>query len=228
MIWNVSDVLILSPHTDDMELGAGGTVRLLVQSGARVKSVVLSDCRKSVDTTKYPEDILRKECLAAAKHLGIDDLTILSFPVRELPEHRQEILETLYGIRKDREFDLVITSWWGDTHQDHRTLAEETQRAFMRTSSTVLSYAIPGSCSDFVPNVFVPLTEDDVKKKIEMLRLYESQVAKRDYFQTDAIRAFLTYQGIHVGRPYAEAFAQHRTVVKGFSAGGIPGRPRSR
>ncbi len=60
MIWNLNNVLVLSAHTDDMEVGAGATVRLLVESGASVKSIVFGDCKKSVDTTKIPEYILRQ------------------------------------------------------------------------------------------------------------------------------------------------------------------------
>ncbi|GAH10887.1 unnamed protein product, partial [marine sediment metagenome] len=100
MKWQVNNVLVLSAHTDDMEIGAGATIRWLVESGANVKSVVFSDCKESVDTTKYPEDILRQECQAAADFIGITDLTILSFPVRKFPSIRQEILETIYNFRR--------------------------------------------------------------------------------------------------------------------------------
>jgi LmbE family N-acetylglucosaminyl deacetylase len=99
MQWKVENVLVLSPHTDDMEIGAGATIRFLVESGANVKSIVFSDCKESVDTSKYPEDILRKECKAAATHLGISDLTIMSYPVRKFPSMRQEILEDIYSFR---------------------------------------------------------------------------------------------------------------------------------
>lgn len=217
MIWNVKDVLVLSAHTDDMEVGAGGTVRLLVESGAKVKSVVFSDCKKSVDTTKYPIDVLRKECKAAAKHIGITDLTIYELPVRELPAYRQEILEMIYTLRKENNFDLVFTTWGNDLHQDHKVVAEETFRAFMKSDVSVLSYEIAGNSPGFTPEVFIPLTEKDVEKKIEMLSLYKSQVERRGYFTINAVRSVMGYQGHHCGAIYAEAFVQHRGVVCGFN-----------
>jgi len=213
MEWSVDKVLVVSAHTDDMELGAGGTVRQLLESGVHVKSIVFSDCRESVDTEKFPEDVLAKECTAAAKFLGLTDLTIHQFPVREFPAHRQEILETIYSVRKEEKFDLVLTHWTGDLHQDHRVAAEETNRAFMKTNTTVLAYEVPGNCPGFTPQVFVPMTEEEVKRKVEMLQHYKSQVAKRGYFEINAIKSLMGYQGNHVGATYAEAFDQHRGVV---------------
>jgi LmbE family N-acetylglucosaminyl deacetylase len=216
MEWSVNRALVVSAHTDDMELGAGGTVRQLLNSGVHVKSLVFSDCRKSVDTSKFPEDVLTKECEAAAKHLGLQDLTIHQFPVREFPAHRQEILETIYSVRNEHKYDFVLTHWEGDLHQDHRVVAEETNRAFMKTDTTVLAYEVPGNCPGFTPQVFIPMTEDEVTQKVKMLQSYKSQVAKRGYFEINAIKSLMGYQGNHVGSPYAEAFVQHRGFVSRF------------
>jgi LmbE family N-acetylglucosaminyl deacetylase len=218
MEWSVDRVLVVSAHTDDMELGAGGTVRQLVNNGVHVKSIVFSDCRGSVDTSMFPEDILAKECAAAAKDLGITDLEIHQLPVREFPTHRQEILEILYKTRNENKYDLVFTHWIGDLHQDHRVTANETNRAFMKTDTTVLAYEVPGNCPGFTPQVFVPMTEEEVKQKVKMLQSYESQVAKRGYFEINAIKSLMGYQGNHVGAQYAEAFVQHRGVVSSFKS----------
>jgi LmbE family N-acetylglucosaminyl deacetylase len=216
MQWKVRNFLVLSAHTDDMELGAGATVRYLIESGSEATSVVFSDCKKSVDKSKYPEDVLRKECSAAASHLGISDLRILDFPVRELPRLRQEVLETIYKLRKETHFDLVLTAWTGDMHQDHRTVAEETLRAFMRQDTTILAYPIPGNCPNFTPQVYVPVDEVNLEKKIEMLQSYQSQVVKRSYFDKEGIKGWMSYYGIHIGVGYAEAFVPQKTVVNSF------------
>lgn len=214
---NVSNALVLSPHTDDMELGAGGTVRKLVESGAHVKSLVFSDCKKSVDTSKYSEDKLRKECEAAAKHLGIEDLTILEIPVREFPKYRQEILERIYNIRSNFEPELVLTTWIHDLHQDHRTVARETVRAFMKSPSSVWSYQVPGACPGFDPQLFVLLDEAEVEEKIKMLNKYPSQVERRIYFANQKIKGFLEYFGAFARAKYAEGFVQNRGIIRGFN-----------
>ncbi len=212
----VENVLILSPHTDDMELGAGATVRILVENGVNVKSVVFSDCKQSVDTSKYPEDVLRTECEAAAANLGIKDFTIHDFRVREFPSYRQQILETIYKLRKENEFELVFAPWHGDLHQDHRVVAEEALRAFMKTDTSILSYTIPGNCPDFVAHVYIPLSEEDVTRKVALLREYKSQVEKRGYFEINAIKGLMHFYGLLIGADYAEAFSSSRTVISKF------------
>ncbi len=215
MEWVVKEVLVLSPHTDDMELGAAGTVRKLVKSGARVTSLVFSDCRKSVPDG-FDEDTLRNECGAAARRLGISDLIIQGLPVREFPRYRQEVLEAIYDLRRRNNFDLVLTTWHGDMHQDHRVVADETRRAFMKTTTTVLAYEVPGNCPGFTPQVFVPMTKEEVDEKIEVLHCYESQVARRGYFRVDAIKSLMGYRGLNIGVPYAEGFVQQWGVVTQF------------
>ena len=209
----IESALVLSPHTDDMELGAGATVRKLIDRGVRVKSLVFSDCKKSVPSG-HPKDTLRKECQAAAAHLGIQDLAILELPVREFPKHRQDILEEIFSVRKEMNPDLVLAPWKDDLHQDHSTIGKEALRAFMRTSSSIWSYQVPGVCPGFNPNIYIPLTEEGVQSKIEMLQSYETQAIelKRDYFSPEKIRGFLSYFGTFARIPYAEGFIENKSV----------------
>lgn len=217
MKWDVDKVLVLSAHTDDMELGAGATVQMLIDSGVSVKSIVFSDCKESVDTAQFSSDVLRKECEAAASHMGIDDLTVLEFPVRNFPECRQAILELIYKERKDVSFDLVFTPWTGDLHQDHRVVAEETLRAFMKTQATVLGYEILGNCPGFSPQTLVPISEQRVKRKIATLHKYESQVVRRGYFKDNAIKGQMAYYGALVNSAYAEGFVVYKSSVSMFT-----------
>ena len=217
MNWTIDKALVLSAHTDDMEYGAGATVRMLVESGVEVKSIVFSDCKKSVDASKYPLDVLKNECSAAAAHLGINDLTIHEFDVRSFPSVRDEILQLIYDQRKENDFDLVLSHWVGDLHQDHRVIGEETIRAFMRTTTSIWQYEIPGNSPSFTPNVFVPITKEQLRQKIELLWKYESQVARRGYFTEEAIMSHVGYHGTRIGEPYSEAFIQYTLTLNSFN-----------
>ena len=84
--------LFISAHADDAEFGCAGIIQKLIASGSRVTSLVFSICRAAADTSKYAEDVRRYECEEAAKILGITDLRILDYPVRDFPNHRQKIL----------------------------------------------------------------------------------------------------------------------------------------
>lgn len=214
---NLQKVLVLSPHTDDMEIGAGGTVRLLVDKGIHVRLLVFSDCKKSINQNEYPKDVLRRECRAAANHLGIQDHQILEFPVRDFPEHRQEILEIIYEERRDFNPDLVISSWPNDMHQDHRTIGREAFRAFMRNDTSVWFYPIPGTCPGFSPQIFIPLKAEDLLEKIEMLHMYRTQVKMRDYFTNEKIESQLSFYGTFISTRYAEAFEIGKEIFNHFS-----------
>ena len=96
------NVLVLAPHTDDAELGCGGTIARLVRSGHRVITVAFSAAEDSVPKG-FPRDVLRTENRNAAQKLGVkpEDALVLDFQVRTFPEHRQRVLDTM--IRLNRE-----------------------------------------------------------------------------------------------------------------------------
>ena len=65
-------VLVLAPHTDDGEIGAGGLISKLTDTGAVVHYAAFSICEESVPEG-FPKDILSKEVLAATSVLGISE-----------------------------------------------------------------------------------------------------------------------------------------------------------
>ncbi len=107
-------VLVLSPHTDDAELGAGGTIARFVSEGKEIHYIVFSICETSVPEG-MPKDTLRTECLYSARAMGIpcERVTLLNYQVRTFPEHRQEILENMVvfqrKIKPDPGFDTLLT-----------------------------------------------------------------------------------------------------------------------
>ncbi|MHA1965656.1 MAG: PIG-L deacetylase family protein [Candidatus Thorarchaeota archaeon] len=208
--------LFLSAHADDAEFGCGGIIQKLVEAGVKVTSMVFSICEDAVDTSKYPKDIRRTECKEAAKILGIQDLRILNYPVRRFNSHRQEILQDIIDLRSESEFELVFTHWHDDVHQDHQVVAAESYRAFKGRDTTLLSYEIPLNCQAFSPNVFIPLSEAEVEKKIEAIWCYISELERRSYFQEELVRSSLGYRGPYARTKYAEAFELKIMIVDGI------------
>ena len=121
-----TDVLVISPHPDDAEFGAGGTIAKWTREGKRVVYVVCTSGEKGTDDINIkPEELAKireKEQLEAAKLLGVSEVIFLRYPdqgLEETPEFRK-IIVTL--IRKYRP-KIVVTSdpyrryiW----HRDHR------------------------------------------------------------------------------------------------------------
>ena len=103
-------ILFIASHTDDVELGAGGTLARAVREGCDVHVLALSVARTSVPKG-MPEDTLSKEFVSsmATYGLSVPSITICDFPVRLFPKLRQEILEKLLEIRNYFEPELVFT-----------------------------------------------------------------------------------------------------------------------
>ena len=202
-------ILIVSPHTDDGELGCGGAIAKFIEEGHDVHYVALSCCEKSVPP-QYPPDILSREVKKATKILGIKEPILLSFDVREFPKYRQEILDALIRLRNKIQPETVFTPSRSDTHQDHKTTVEETMRAFKKC--TILGYEQPWNNITFNTHAFIPLREIHVQKKIDALSCYETQ-KDRSYLNPDFIRGLALTRGTQIEETYAEAFEVIKWVM---------------
>ena len=93
-------ILVLAPHTDDGELGCGGSISKFIEQGHEVYYAAFSACEISVPT-HLPSDILIKEVKAATAVLGIpkENLFLFNYEVRTFSYHRQAILQDLIDLK---------------------------------------------------------------------------------------------------------------------------------
>lgn len=211
MLMNMQNVLVLAPHTDDGELGAGGTIAKLCEQGADVHYCTFSIAEDSVPD-HLPKDILLHEVKEATSRLGVKHpLIIHRFPVRKLQDYRQDILELMLGLKRKHAYDLVLIPSVNDIHQDHQLIAKEATRAFKNT--TILSYELPWNNLIFQNTCFFSLNEGHIVKKINALQAYQSQV-NRDYMSEDFIKGMARMRGVQVGVKFAEVFEVVRWVIK--------------
>ena len=207
-------VLVLAPHTDDAELGCGGTVARFIQEGKAVHYAVFSIAAKSLPAG-WPEDTLVKEQRAAARALGFSEadlgrVRIFDFEVRTFPSHRQEILELLVQARNELRPDLVLLPSLHDVHQDHTTVAQEGIRAFKKTR--VLGYELPWNNLTFDHQAYVTLAPDHVEAKARALDCYASQ-KHRGYVDAEYVWSLARVRGPDVNTTYAEAFEVYRWIL---------------
>jgi LmbE family N-acetylglucosaminyl deacetylase len=207
-----NSVLILAPHTDDGELGCGGTISRFIEEGRSVYYAAFSTAADSI-LPPFPPDILTTEVKKAIKVLGIDqqNLMLFDYQVRKLECHRQEILEELLKIKNDIHPQTVFIPCQTDLHQDHLTIYNEGLRAFK--DCTLLGYELPWNNISFHTRHFVCLKDKHIKKKYEALRCYQSQ-ADRHYIHEDFLYALARTRGVQIGSKYAEAFDVIRWVLK--------------
>lgn len=206
-------VLILSPHTDDGEIAAGGYTARFIEEGKEIYYVAFSSCEISVPKD-FPEDILKLECKKATNILGIksENIILFGYEARTFPLYRQEILDKMIELNGEIKPDLVLVPSSNDIHQDHQTIHKEALRAFKKNSS-IWGYEHPWNNLTFTTDIFVKLEERHIKKKIEALKAYKSQDF-RTYFDERYVRALAYTRGTQVNFTYAECFELLRLLVR--------------
>ena len=211
MLNNFKNVYVLAPHTDDGELGAGGTISKLIRLGANVYYFAFSTAETSVPDG-FPKDILKTEVMNATKKLGIPkkNVIIYNYEVRKLNYARQEILEDLIWHRKKLKPDLVLMPSLHDIHQDHSTIAQEGLRAFK--NSTILGYELIWNNLTFDTTSFIKLDRIHIQAKCDALKEYKSQ-GMRDYMSEEFIFALAKTRGVQIGTEYAESFEVIRWII---------------
>jgi N-acetylglucosamine malate deacetylase 1 len=199
-------VLVLAPHTDDAELGCGGTIARLLREGGNVFVAAFSTAEESLPPGAAPT-LLRDEFLSSMQILGIppDKTFVFGYPVRRLSYYRQELLEELVKLRSQINPGIVFLPSASDLHQDHQVLNIEGLRCFK--DMTVWGYELPWNNIGFPSQAFVTLEPCDLQAKWMALQAYKSQFeVGRPYFSREFIEGLARVRGVQVKAPYAEAF----------------------
>ncbi len=118
-----------------------------------------------------------------------------------------EIKDCFEELKRSFAPDIVFTHQRMDLHQDHRLTCELTCNTFR--DHLILEYEVPKYDGDLgAPNLFVPLSEELCRRKIELLLAHFSSQLPRDWFDDDLFAALLRLRGMEAGAPggRAEAF----------------------
>jgi len=205
---------MLSTHTDDAIITTGGTISRTLEEGGDIFYVGLSIAEESVPEG-FPKDAVEKECQLSTKVLGIDPkkVYIERFPVRRFPEYRQKILDTIINFRDKIKPDMAFIPATTDIHQDHEVVNRESIRALSRYCS-IYGYDFPwNSLNEGKLNLFYQLEERHIRKKVEALSCFKSQIVKKaGYLTEEYVRSLAIERGNRIGTRYAEAFEVIRDI----------------
>jgi len=202
-------VLCLGAHSDDIEIGCGGTILRLLQTykNCDVTWVVFSATGRR-----------RREALSSARHFLKDasrkSIITKRFKESFFPHRGEEIKGFFEQLKKQVAPDLIFTHYRHDLHQDHRVICELTWNTFR--NHQILEYEIPKYDGDLgQPNVFVPLIQALCKKKVKYLMEGFSTQQNKQWFTEDCFYALLRLRGIESNAPdnYAEAFYSRKIVL---------------
>ena len=200
-------VLAVGAHPDDVEIGCGGT---LLQLAARypelpVTVVVFTGSAERHAESSVACDIFLPGCQVKLHTFGLPD--------GRLPAHWGEVKQRLEDVAADLDLDLILAPSPDDAHQDHRLVAKLLPTVWRR--QLTLGYEIPKYDGDFGrPNVYVPMSEEIARTKVELLsKAYQSQIA-RDWWDEETFLGLARLRGIECRNRYAEAFTTNKVTLR--------------
>ena len=205
------NILVITAHHDDLELGCGGAVARFVDQGHVVTSLVMthSGYKEPNGTLARSEETDRQEAQRAADVLGYE-LISLDEDTFDIAENDANVCQILSIIQR-AAIDTLLTHWHGDTHPPHRKVHRMALHA-SRHIPRVLGFAVNwylGEAS-FDPRFFISVSEAQWRRKIDALRCYAGEFQRTGERWVSYLDHRSLELGIQAGVARAEAFTVYR------------------
>lgn len=197
--FNFKKILLTAAHPDDIEFGMGGTlVKLAQDKNKKIKIIVFSTCEEQLGNKG-----ITKEFENSMKFFKIENYKIHELPNTKLPEFSDKIRGILEDAKSSFNPDAIFTMSKDSIHQDHKSVAIETERVFRNIS--IFAFEDVKSCPNFKPKFYHILDKKELCMKIDALNIYKTQY-RRYYHNDELIKSLSRFRGAQVGEEYAEAF----------------------
>lgn len=198
-------LLFLGAHSDDIEIGCGGTILTLAKEypGLEIQWVVFSaEGKRRQEARQSAEKFL--------KGVGKSKIVVKNFRTSYFPTQAEKI-KTYFESLKSFAPDIVFTHYREDRHQDHRVLSDLAWNTFR--DHLILEYEIPKYDGDLGgPNFFVPLDGALSRRKARLIcQAFPTQQGKH-WFSEDTFLALMRLRGMECASEYAEAFYGRKVV----------------
>jgi LmbE family N-acetylglucosaminyl deacetylase len=201
-------VLCIGAHSDDIEIGCGGTILRLAAEHPDV------EFHWAVFNAM---GVREAEAQAAARLFAGSRLRgpiLKTFRDGFMPYEGKGVKAVFEEELKPLAPDLIFTHNGKDAHQDHRLLSKFTWNTFR--NHFILEYEIPKYDGDLGrPSVFVPLAREICDTKVEhLIDAFGSQRNKR-WFEPETFLALMRLRGMEcvAESGYAEAFYSRKLVL---------------
>jgi LmbE family N-acetylglucosaminyl deacetylase len=201
-------ILCVGAHSDDIEIGCGGTLLTLLEryEQVTVRWVVFSGSElRAAEARASAERFLQRA--------GERQIEVHGFRDGFFPAQFTEIKEQFEALKSFRP-DVVFTHYREDRHQDHRVLSDLAWNTFR--DHAILEYEIPKYDGDFgQPNVFVPLAPEVAQRKTEILLSAFASQRDKPWFDAETFLAVLRLRGMECVSPtrFAEAFYGRKVLL---------------
>jgi LmbE family N-acetylglucosaminyl deacetylase len=203
-------VLCIGAHSDDIEIGCGGTMLRLIAAnpGISIHWVVLA-------AREHRADEARRSASRLLRAAGDATIVIEDFRDGFFPYQGAEIKDYFERLKTGATPDVIFTHHHADLHQDHRLVAELTWNTFR--DHLILEYEIPKYDGGLTtPNHFVPLDAATCRRKVgNLMKAFPSQAGKH-WFAEETFLGLMRLRGVECGARsgYAEGFHVRKTVLQ--------------
>lgn len=202
-------VLCLGAHSDDIEIGCGGTILRLA---AEHPGIVFHWVVFSATGVREAEAKRGSALFTAGGRL--EYVHLAEFRDGFMPFEGAAVKDFFEELKAKVDPDIVFTHNRADAHQDHRLLSELTWNTFRK--HLILEYEIPKYDGDMGrPNMFVPLSEETCHKKVRHLMETFTSQRNKPWFDEQTFMALMRLRGMECNAPsgYAEAFYGRKVVL---------------
>ncbi|EMO42986.1 N-acetylglucosaminylphosphatidylinositol deacetylase [Leptospira noguchii str. Hook] len=204
----------------------------LVREGNRVHVLILAEGLTSRDdkrdrAAKLKElSSLAKTAQRAGQEIGVKSVDLLAFPDNRMDSiDRLDVIKVVERKIEEVQANTIFTHFGNDLNIDHRIANDAVVTAcrpypgqlvkeiyFFEVSSST-EWQIGQSGFAFYPNYFITLTEGDIEKKINALKIYESEMRAFPHSRSIiALEALAKWRGASMGYNAAEAFMLGRKI----------------
>jgi LmbE family N-acetylglucosaminyl deacetylase len=201
-------VLCVGCHSDDIEIGCGGTILRLAQQCPKAEfhwvvfsalGVRQAEAQRGAALfagSRLKGSLLKEFQDGFMPYVGADVKMVFENELKQLSPH------------------VTFTHYGQDAHQDHRLISELTWNTFR--DHLILEYEIPKYDGDFGrPTVFVPLETNIYHNKVRyIMETFQSQCNKR-WFEQETFLSLMRLRGMECNAQsgYAEAFYCRKLVM---------------
>jgi LmbE family N-acetylglucosaminyl deacetylase len=202
-------VLCLGAHSDDIEIGAGGTILRLICEGILLD---VTWCVLSAPDIRARE--ANESALAFLEGAASHKIELAEFEDSYFPSQTREIKQWLTALRDRIAPDVIFTHARDDAHQDHREVNRLTTNIFR--NHLVLEYEIPKWDGDLTQhNTYVPLTAAIMDRKIELLLKHFGTQRSKDWFDELTFKGLARLRGVEcrAEERFAEAFTSRKSFL---------------
>src|SRR5256886_2207118 len=195
-------VLALGAHSDDIEIGCGGTILRLAAERPQLEVLWVV----FATTTERAAEARASAC-AFLDGIAASKVIVRDYRDGFLPYSGAAVKDEFEALKREFSPDLIFTHYRDDRHQDHRLVSDLTWNTWR--DHFILEYEIPKYDGDFgSPNFFASLTASALERKIALLTEHFPSQATKPWFTPDLFKGVARVRGMECTAPegYAEGF----------------------